>query len=235
MTAAGNPVTWAGRFRSLDTRFLQRVVAVWPRCVAVLTSQLPEADQPLEDTITINLVHLLSMDPPARRLFHWLEFQYEPFGFRPDGTAYSKGRIDMALVLDGERERYLAYECKRLNVVHHGSRSSFATLYVKEGLVRFVTEQYAENLAVGCMLGYVMDGDVAAAQTKVWAAINHHKSGIGLTAGPETDRSIGEVKRFFSHHLRAASGQEIEVRQALLPFGRATSTEDERQWTDANS
>ena len=227
MTAAGNPATWTDRFRSLDTRFLQRVVAVWPRCVAVLTNQLPEADQPPEDTITINLVHLLSIDPPARRLFHWLEFQYEPFGFRPDGTAYSKGRIDMALVLDGERERYLAYECKRLNVVHHGSRSSLATKYVKEGLVRFVTEQYAENLPVGCMLGYVMDGDVETAERKVHAAFDSQRSRIGLTAGPETDRSIGEVKRFFSRHLRAASGQEIEVRHALLPFDCGTSKEDQ--------
>ena len=64
--------------------------------------------QPQEDAITISLVHLLSRDPGARRLFHWLEFQYEPFGFTADGMAYSKGRIDMALLVDRERERYLA-------------------------------------------------------------------------------------------------------------------------------
>ena len=111
MTAAGDPAIWADRFRSLDTRFLQRVVAIWPECMAVLPSQPPE------DDITVNLVNLLLKDPWARRLFHWLEFQFEPFGFTADGMAYSKGRIDMALILDRERERYLAYECKRLNVV----------------------------------------------------------------------------------------------------------------------
>ncbi len=229
MTRAGGPATWTDRFRTLDTRFLHRVAAVWPRCVAMLPSQ------PQEDAITINLVHMLSKDPGARRLFHWLEYQYEPFGFAADGSACSKGKIDMALLVDRGRERYLAYECKRLNVVRQGRRHSLATLYVTEGVVRFVTEQYAENLVVGCMLGYVMDGNVAAAQTKVWAAINHHKSGIGLTAGPETDRSIGEIKRFFSRHLRAASGQEIEVRHALLPFCRDTSTEEIGQWKVANS
>ena len=229
MTAAGDPATWTDRFRSLDTRLLQRVVAVWPKCVAVLPSQPPE------DCITINLVNLLSKDPQARRLFHWLEFQYEPFGFKLDGTAYSKGKIDMAFIVDGERERYLAYECKRLNVVRHGSRSSLATLYVKEGLVRFVTEQYAENLAVGCMLGYVMDGDVEAAETKVHAAIDDHKSRIGLTAGPVQEQSIDDVKRFFSRHLCPASRQEIEVRHALLPFVRDTPTEEIRPWRVANS
>ena len=212
MTAAGDPATWVVRFRSLDIRFLERVVAIWPKCAAALPSQPPE------DTITINLVHLLSKDPGTRRLFHWLEFQFEPFGFTADDTAYSKGRIDMALILDGERERYLAYECKRLNVVHDGRTSSLATPYVMEGLARFVTEQYAENLWVGCMLGYVMDGDVETAETKIHAAIGNRRSLIGLTAGPETDRSVGEAKRFFSRHSRAASGQEIEVRHALLPF-----------------
>ena len=223
MTAAGDPATWTDRFRSLDTRFLQRVVAVWPRCVDVLQSH------PHEDAITINLVHLLRKDPGARRLFHWLALQYEPFGFTAEGTAYSKGRIDMALLVDREHERYLAYECKRLNVVRQSRKHSLATLYVTEGVARFVTEQYAENLSVGCMLGYVMDGDVEAAATRIYAAIDSQGTRIGLTARPETDRSIGAAKRFFSRHLRAASGQEIEVRHALLPFDRGTST-GRRRW-----
>ena len=218
MTVARDAAIWAERFRTLDIRFLERVVAVWPKCTAALPSQPPE------DTITIGLVNLLLKDPGARRLFHWLEFQFEPFGFADDRTAYSKGRIDMALILDGERERYLAYECKRLNVVHDGRTKSLATQYVKCGLVRFVTEQYAENLSVGCMLGYVMDGDVVTAQTKVRAAIGRHESGIGLTTEPEQESAIGEVKCFLSRHLRPASGQEIEVRHAFLPFDRGTST-----------
>ena len=208
----GDPTAWAKRFRSLDVRFLQRIVAVWPKCVSMLPNQ------PVEDAITINLVNILSEDPQTRRLFYWLEFQYEPFGFAPNGTAYSKGKIDMALFLDRERERYLAYECKRLNVVHNGKKSSLATLYVTEGLIRFVTEQYAENLLVRCMLGYVLDGNVRVAQTKIHAAINKKKFDIGLTAGPAQDHSIGSVKRFFSRHRRSVLGQEIEIRHALLPF-----------------
>ena len=200
----------------------------------MLTSQSPVASQPPEDIITINLVHLLRKDPGARRLLHWLAFQFEPLGFTADGTAYSKGRIDMALLVDRDHERYLAYECKRLNVVQEGSRSSLATPYVREGVARFVTEQYAESLPVGCMLGYVMDGDVGAAQTKVQRAIGHHRSDIGLTAEPEPAPSIGEARRFLSRHLRAASGWEIEVRHALLPFNRGTSRAEERQRKVAN-
>ena len=208
----GDPAIWADRFRSLDVRFLQCVVAVWPRCLAVLP------DQPGEDTITINLVDILSKDANARRLFHHLAYQHEPFGYTAEGTAYSKGKIDMALLLDQERERYLAYECKRLNVVHKGKRSSLATPYVMDGLVRFVTQKYAENLPIGCMLGYVLDGNVPAARIKVHAAINAKKCHIALIVEPKDEQSLGMVKCFSSRHLRAANGQEIEIRHALLPF-----------------
>ena len=208
----GNPAIWAERLRSLDVRFLQCMIVVWPRCLEVLSGQ------PDENTITINLVDILSKDANARRLFHHLAYQHEPFGYTAEGTAYSKGKIDMALLLDQDHERYLAYECKRLNVVYSGKKSSLATPYVLEGVVRFVTEQYAENLPVGCMLGYVLDGNATAAKTKVHAAINAKKCHIALAAGPEDDQSLGIVTRFSSRHFRASNGQEIEIRHALLPF-----------------
>ena len=214
MMVVGNPTAWVEQFRSLDIRFMECVVAVWPKCLAMLPGQ------PDEDTITTNLVNILSKDPRARRLFHWLEFQYEPFGYTPQGTAYSKGKIDMALLLDQDRERYLAYECKRLNVVRNGKKESLAARYVTEGLIRFVTEQYAKNLPIGCMLGYVMDGNVSGAQSKTYAAIKSRKFDIGLADGPIQDQSIGNAARFFSRHRRSGSGQEIEIRHALLPFLR---------------
>ena len=163
--AAGDPTVWAGRFRSFDERFLERVVAVWPRCLAIMPPQ------PDEDTITINLVNLLQRDPDTRSRFHWIEFQYEPFGYTPEGTAYSKGRVDMAVILDQDRDTYLAYECKRLNERRDGSRRSLARQYVMDGLSRFTTGQYSENLPVGCMLGYVVDGDVKHAALSVRAKI----------------------------------------------------------------
>lgn len=208
----GDPTVWAEQFRSLDIRFLQRVVAIWPKCVARLPGQ------PVEDTITFNLINIISKDPQARRLFHWIAFQYEPAGFTSNGIAYSKGKIDMALFLDREREQYLAYECKRLNVAHNGRTNSLATPYVTEGVIRFVTEQYAEDLPIGCMLGYVMDGNIRTVQSKIQTAIRSQKSNIGLTNGPVQDQSIGNAVRFVSTHRRSVSGKEIEIRHALLPF-----------------
>jgi len=206
----GDAAAWATHFTTFDERFLGRVVEVWPSCVAMLPGQ------PEEDAITINLVHGLCQDTVVRRLCHWVEYQYEPFGLAADGSKYSKGKIDLAALFDWERERYLAYECKRLNVVYGRSRSSLATAYVKDGMMRFITEQYAEDLPLGCMLGYVMDGDLAFAKGRVQAAIGAHGP-LMLQAGPDDLDPIQAVPRINTLHTRIG-GAPIAIRHALLSF-----------------
>lgn len=209
----GDAQPWKDRFVTVDERLLRRVLFLWPACVALLPGQ------PEEDTITINLVHLLSNDPVVRRICYFVIYQHEPFGTHPGGAKFSKGRIDIAVLLDQERERYLAYECKRLNVVNNG-RASLATRYVNEGMMRFLTEQYAEGLPVGCMLGYVMDGDLAFALTQTNAAVVAQKVPLGLLAGPTSDQPILGIERFSTNHQRA-NKSNIELRHVLLPFSNS--------------
>ena len=207
---AGDPAAWADRFRSFDQRFLERVVAVWPWCLTVLP------DRPDEDVITTNLVTLLARDSGILRQFHWIEYQYEPFGHTPEGTAHSKGRIDVAVFLDQDRDRYLAYECKRLNESRDDGRRSLAGEYVREGLSRFVAERYSENLPVGCMLGYVLDSDVPYAESSVREKIIACQRETALIEQPTDEAAIGLATRFSSRHRRRRGG-EIEIRHALLP------------------
>ena len=204
----GDAQVWVDNFISFDDRFLERVAVVWPECMSVL----PE--QPVEDDITINLVDRLAKDAIVRRLCHWVEYQFEPFGLAADGSKYSKGKIDIAVLFDWERERYLAYECKRLNIKNSGSRSSLATVYVTQGMMRFMTEQYAEHLLVGCMLGYVLDGDFSFALGKLSSAISGHVP-LGLIDGPTPLTKIDAIERFRTRHTRT-TGREIEIRHALL-------------------
>ncbi|MEW5997870.1 MAG: hypothetical protein AB1729_03680 [Pseudomonadota bacterium] len=205
----GDAQAWADKFVTFDNRFLQRIIAVWPSCMALLPGQ------PHEDTITINLVDLLWKDATVRRLCHWIEYQYEPFGLAPDGSKFSKGKIDIGVLLTWKRDLYLAYECKRLNVVGPSGRSSLATAYVTQGMMRFLTEQYAEGLPVGCLLGYVMDGDVAFASTAVNAAITAHAP-LLLLAGPDPMPPEAGTSRFATLHNRSPAAN-ISLRHALLP------------------
>jgi hypothetical protein len=207
----GDPQSWRQRLISLDERILERILFVWQRCVARLPGQ------PEEDIVTINLVDLLAKDPVVRTLCHWIEYQFEPFGVSGDGVRFSKGIIDLSVLLDFDRETYLPYECKRLNVVHQGRRSSLATPYVKEGLMRFITEQYAEGLPVGCMLGFVMDGDLPFALQQVSAAITAEATALRSRGGIINGEVTPPVERFRTDHDRAISAQ-IEVRHVLLPF-----------------
>lgn len=207
----GDAHAWKTRFVALDERILNRILQVWPSCMSLLPGQ------PEEDTITINLVALLSKDAVVRRICYFVIYQHEPFGTLPNGTKFSKGRIDVAVLLDQERERYIAYECKRLNVVHGGTRSSLATTYVKDGMMRFLTEQYSEGLPFGCMLGYVMDGDLSFALTKVNTAIDAHKTSLGSVGGGPAIPIVPGIERFSTLHQRA-NASTIELRHVLLPF-----------------
>ena len=209
---AGDPTAWAERFRSFDIRFLEHVVAVWSRCLRALPPR------PHEDTITTNLVDSLKRDGILRH-FSWIEYQYEPFGHTSAGAAYSKGRIDLAVFLDQDRDRYLAYECKRLNDRRaDGRRRSLAGEYVKHGLSCFTTGQYSERLPVGCMLGYVLDGDVRYAASSVQGKIVELAQDVALVGKPRDDVAIGAATRFHSRHRRGAVGDEVEIRHALLPM-----------------
>lgn len=208
--ALGNLQLWTNRFVTVDERLLDRIATLWPQCVALLPAH------PKEDDISINLVHLLSKDPIVRRICHWVEYQFEPFGTHANGHKFSKGKIDICILLDWEREQYIAYEGKRLNITYRGQRSSLATAYVKEGMMRFLTEQYAEALPVGCMLGYVLDGDISFALNALNNAIAAYCP-LKLTSGPTPAAPIQNISRFSTAHRRR-SGAPIELRHALLPF-----------------
>ncbi|CAI2717511.1 hypothetical protein [Nitrospina watsonii] len=219
----GDPDYWVRRFTSIDKRLLVRIIALWPKCLEVLPAS------PEEDKITINLRSLLTRDPEARRIFYYLEYQFEPQGFTPDGLAFSKGKIDLAVLLDQGCTRYLAYECKRLNVHHKGARQSLATLYVNEGVERFITEQYAEGLPVGCMLGYVLDGDIDFARSSVYTAINTNKNAIGLIGGPVSVPSIADIERFTTEHTRPTTASVFHIHHSFLPFPKRKSNNKKKQ------
>ena len=202
---------WMKRFRGVEQRFTQRIAEHWPNCRDVLC---PSSE---EDDITNNLVHKLCRDPIARRI-GWPEVQFVPFELeKSTGAVKGKGYIDIAVVLDQNRDIYLAYECKRLNVIHKGKRSSLSKVYVTEGLQRFITQQYSRFLPMAAMLGYVMDGDVAYAKGKVETSITKNSDIGTLKYGPIDKEEVNTCMRFLTSHIRN-DGSSIEVNHTLLSF-----------------
>ena len=212
---SGERRSWGRRFRDIDRKFLCCVARVWRRSIA----HLPRSS--CEDTITVALVDGLFRDAEAREGFY-CDCQFPLFTRSSRGPLTGKLRVDIAVIVGHDRAAYLAYECKRLNVTGaDGARRSQAGAYVGEkGMMRYVTEKYAEGLPVGCMMGYVMDGDLDFAFLRIRASMMKKQSALGLQEELEEDSPIGIIQRFVTEHER--DGRWMEIRHALLPFVRAS-------------
>ena len=147
-----------------------------------------------------------------------MAYQFAPFGKNDKGEPHVKGYIDFALLLDRSRILYLAYECKRLNVAIRGGMESLTGKYVKDGVMRYISERYGENLSFGCMLGYVMNGDIEIEKEKVGKAIRSGRNpNVALESEPIDLASVGSLIRFATIHKRSG-GKRIEIRHVMMPF-----------------
>ena len=212
---SGERRSWVVKFRVTDRKFLHCVARIWWQAIA----HLPRSS--CEDTITVALVDGLSKDAEARNAFY-CDYQFHPFARSSRGPLAGTSRVDIAVIVGHDRAAYLACECKRLNVTGtDGARRSQAGAYVGEdGMMRFVTEKYAEDLPIGCMMGYVMDGDMSFAFMHIKAAMTAEQPALGLQGELQEDPPIGIIRRFVTEHER--DGRWMEIRHALLPFVRAS-------------
>ena len=204
----GDLLRWVAEYRRRDALFLRSVMDVWWHVVARLPADV------LEDAITKTLVERL--DATSARALFYCDYQFVPIGSGRDGSQAKDHFIDIAVIMHNNRRRYLAYECKKLNVRREGARRSQAGSYIAEGMMRFVTGQYAEGPPVACMIGYVMDGDLTFACARIKAAIGRNRSALRLQNGPADEPPLDAMARFVTTHHR--NGDDIELRHALLPF-----------------
>jgi hypothetical protein len=103
-----------------------------------------------------------------------------------------KGRIDIRFVyaFNCREDVYFAFECKRLNLPSGKSKKSLATEYIEEGMMRFVTSQYASALRHGGMLGYVMNGDIDGAMATVKRSVSSRTNRLKMTPRQSLCRSM---------------------------------------------
>jgi len=132
-----------------------------PRVVDLILNTWSGFDKPTsadhEVPVTRRFKHALKQAKDLQRLPVRLEREPAEDDSR---TGEELGRIDLKFLpaVSAREEIYLAFECKRLNVLENGARRTLAPEYVKEGMLRFVTGQYAASVYHGGMIGYVLDG-----------------------------------------------------------------------------
>jgi hypothetical protein len=212
MSVVGAPTEWAGLIDSMVPEILQLVIQSW--------EQLPAPDPDgREDQITVALCRALKNNRTARSL----PFQVDTQVVELDpANGQDIGRLDVSFrPLVPREDIYFCLEAKRLNVVREGEMRSYASEYVMQGMMRFVTGQYAKAVRHGGMIGYVLNGDVARALTNVEANIQNQYAVLCMeapgrflpsTALPDNTHArethhkrAHETGNFFIHHLFVAA------------------------------
>jgi hypothetical protein len=164
----GSPAEWVDLIDPMVPAILSLVVSSWEEMPAHATDET-------EDNITLLLCRKLRQNKKARVL----PFQVRPQTIELDplpGSDEETGRMDIVFIpITDDEDIYFCLESKRLNVVKDGKPRTYASEYVKKGMIRFVTGFYAKAVRHGGMLAYVLDGNVPKAMSNVEAniQINH--------------------------------------------------------------
>ncbi len=208
----GKSSLWLKSIKDVDKELMKCVEKIWP----IVVSRLSSTD--LEDRISERLVDVLRKERDVWNL-GFLDIQFKLREEDKQGDFTTKGIIDIVLFLDNSYQKYIAYEAKRLNTVNSdGKRTgSQAGKYIEEGVVRYVTAQYAEKLPYGCMIGYVMDGDCQFASEKIVSALLDAKRKELVRLKPNAIVVRTDSYTWFeTTHKRCGTDKYINIRHRLF-------------------
>ncbi len=210
----GDSAAWRQRFVDVHAVVLARIAVVWPQCAARFEATAKE------NRMTDQLALALQRDPKAKQFL--IQTQRKLIDEDLRGDVVTKGFIDIAVFFQLDSEIYLAFECKRLNVRYKERRQSQAGKYADEGLMRYVSAQYARALPLGAMLGYVMDGDVDWVVGRIASAFASRATQLCLDGSLTDAPAVILLRCFRTLHRRPGESVPFEVRHALLPLGFET-------------
>jgi len=117
------------------------------------------------------------------------------------------GRADILFLFPtGGLETSFRVEAKRLFVTFSkGKPNPLTAKYIDDGMMRFVTGQYASKMNAGAMLGYVFDKSLSEAKVALSTAVNKEKTKLKITHDGEWQESdiavnppVDETRHSFS-------------------------------------
>ena len=144
-----DPAEWLLLFRDVEHRIIDIIPTIWFRCSAGLEIQ------PREDQITRSLVFHLEEECERSEALGRTHCQLTPLEQQRAGDAWRKATT-MARTSIGCRTAYVAFPNQRLHVRLDSGFNSLTGQYINEGMMRDVCAQYALELPLGSMIGYVM-------------------------------------------------------------------------------
>jgi len=172
MSIVGAPTNWSDFIDPMVPVILQLVLESWEEVHAFSSDER-------EDNITIALCRNLKRNRTARELMFNIDTQQVELD---PAEGEDMGRLDISFRPCIPREDiYFCLEGKRLNVIKEGELRTYASEYVTAGMMRFISGQYAKQVQHGGMVGYVMNGEIAAAIKSVESNVERHEAALGMT------------------------------------------------------
>ncbi len=158
MSVVGSGNAWVDLLEQLLPELLELIIDTWQ----IIPSPI-ESDK--EDKTTEALCSALRKNRTLRELPFLVDTQWVELDPAP---GQKRGRLDITFrptSIPGppNEEIYFCLECKRLNFLKGEKVVPGGSDYVKDGMMRFVSKQYAKAVKHGGMLGYVIDGNISQA------------------------------------------------------------------------
>ncbi len=205
MTILGNRDEWISLLDSLIPEIVNLILEAW----ALMGQIAPDSK---EDPVSEELCKRLRSTKRHLQLPLCVNTQHVELDSKARGV--DQGRIDIVFTpLVPDESIYFALECKRVNVAQaDGSTRGYHSEYVSEGLMRFVSGQYANEVRHGGMLAFVLDGNVSKAMKGVVRNIKTKTVLLGLTsAGVEASQYLptNESVRQTTHQRTATAGEVV--------------------------
>lgn len=201
-------VDFVSLFPEEDTpRIIQNILA----CIGALSRTFPGEK---ENDLTKRLYKDLCRNPEYLRgpIAPYLEV---PIVVIDDEEPEITGRADIIFTCGKGLETYFPVEAKRLYVTYpSGKTASLVKDYINDGMMRYVTGQYASKMSEGAMLGYVCDSTVPVAKKALSASVDKEaaklrlaKSGAWQTSSIAVTPSVDETRHdldgrsFIMYHI----------------------------------
>ena len=180
----------AGEARAFEVLFPKRHISTVLNSILQAGENLrKKTANDLEDWISRRLYWRLIRIYPFRDGPLDIRLQPEIVSVDSDENAPA-GKIDFVVSCGLGAEIYFAIEAKRLRVRStNGKMDAGNDDYVNDGMMRFVSGQYAPFMKTGAMLGYVYDRDIDKARSGVAGYIKGREKELKLTSPKQLTRA----------------------------------------------
>lgn len=214
-SSLGSPAGNTPEFRQAFIRKCHRLVGL-----AYQTLDAPSFHGAEETEITGELVHAMEElleKPSAPRWMHQMDVLDDPPQNTPGRRGRRRRRVDIEIrrVQAGPRPRF-RFEAKRLN-----SKQSIAAYLGRDGLMLYVTGEYAREQDEAGMLGYIQTETPAEWAGRIGGQLHGSATSYSVCMAGEWVSSplVEELGHTFrSGHDRSAVGRSIAVYHTLLIF-----------------